>query len=65
MKIKKNLRKTNKNQIIKNIREIQKAIQLKCYDCMGGQKKIDCELEDCSLYNFRPWAKNNQNFSDK
>lgn len=65
MRIKKNLRQQRKNNIIKTLRKMQKAIRLNCYDCMGEQKKIDCELKNCSLYNYRPWAKNNDSMKDK
>lgn len=53
-----NLKSLKKYQIIKFIRNYEKRIKSKCYDCMAGQKKIDCRLEECSLYSFRPWAKN-------
>lgn len=52
-----NLKSFRKNQLIKIIRNFEEAIKLNCYKCMGGQKKIDCELGKCSLYSFRPWAK--------
>jgi len=52
-----NLKSFKKNQLIKIVRDFEKAIKLNCYDCMGGQKKIDCELEKCTLYPFRPWAR--------
>jgi len=54
----KNLKSLKKNQLIRIIRAFEKAIKLNCYDCMGGQKKIDCQLRKCPLYHFRPWAKN-------
>ena len=44
-------------KIIRRVRILETAIKKNCYDCMGGQKKLDCELETCSLYPFRPWAK--------
>jgi len=52
-----NLKSKSKNELIRKIRKLQKAIKLDCYDCMGGQKRIDCELEKCSLFQFRPWSK--------
>ena len=54
----KNLRKQRKNVAIKCVRTIQDAIKQYCYDCMGGQKKIDCQLTKCPLYPHRPWSKN-------
>jgi len=51
------LRPFPKLKIIRQLRIIEKAIKKKCYDCQGGQKRVDCELETCSLYQFRPWAK--------
>ena len=53
----KKLKSLSKYSIIKSYREMEKAIKSKCFDCMGGQKKIDCELNGCSLYKFRPWSK--------
>lgn len=60
----KNLKPYKKYQLIKIIRDFEKAIKLNCYDCMGGQKKADCELKKCSLHQFSPWAKNNKNNKD-
>lgn len=64
MSIKKNLRKLKKNAVIQSIREIQKAIKDNCVDCMAGQKKIDCELKTCSLYQYRPWANKSDSTQD-
>jgi hypothetical protein len=36
--------------------DVEKAIKFNCFDCVGGQKKTDCQIEKCSLYQFRPWA---------
>lgn len=55
------VKKLRKNQLVKIIREFEAAIKTNCYDCMGGQKKLDCEQETCALYPFRPWAKNKFN----
>ena len=51
------LKGERKFAIIKSHRELEEAIKKNCYDCMGHQKKIDCELEKCPLYRFRPWSK--------
>lgn len=53
----------SKNKLKQIIKEMQKAIKLNCYDCMGGHKKLDCQKEDyyCFLAPYRPWAKNNEN----
>jgi len=51
------LKNQNKYQIIKTLREVEKAIKLKCYDCVGHQKGFDCEDSECSIYPFRPWSK--------
>ena len=37
--------------------KIERAIKLNCFECMGRQKKTDCRLEKCFLFEFRPWAK--------
>ncbi len=58
------LKPVRKNELIRMIRNMQVAIKLKCYDCMGGQKRVDCELGDCTLWPFRPWAKNLQTNED-
>ncbi len=50
------LRKQKKNELIRKIRILEKAIKARCYECMSGQKKVDCQLELCNLYRFRPWA---------
>lgn len=57
MKKQKTLKSQERFSLIKNIRKLETAIKLNCYDCMGGQKKTDCEIEGCKLYSFRPWAK--------
>ena len=51
------LRKQKKNELIRKIRILEKVIKIKCYECMGGHKKIDCPSEQCKLYKVRPWAK--------
>ena len=56
MKMKK-LRSASKDSIIKSHRELEQSIKANCYDCMGHQKKIDCEKSDCPLYKFRPWSR--------
>jgi len=65
MKNTNNLKSVKKFELIKIIRNYEKGIRLNCFDCMGHQKRIDCELTTCSLYPFRPWAKNNKNLEDK
>jgi len=57
--------KRNKNQLKRIINKYKLGIKKNCYDCMGYQKKTDCKLEKCSLFAFRPWAKNNQNLKEK
>lgn len=53
----KKLKSSSKYSIIKSHREMEQCIRSKCFDCMCDQKKTDCELNDCSLYKFRPWSK--------
>ena len=53
-----------KKQLNKLIKEMQVAIKTDCFDCTGGQKKIDCELKTCALYRFRPWATNSDSVKD-
>ena len=53
-----NLRSMKKNELIRYIRKLETAIKLHCYECMGGQKRLDCELTHCHLYQHRPWTKN-------
>ena len=52
-----NLKSLSKYKIIEKLRVMEKGIKLNCYDCMGGQKRTDCRLNKCPLYNFRPWSK--------
>lgn len=51
------LRSLSRWKIIQKVRKLEKAIKEDCHNCMGGQKRVDCELETCPLYSFRPWAK--------
>jgi hypothetical protein len=39
------------------------AILLQCHQCMGfyQEGKIDCEVTNCSLYSFMPYAKKEPN----
>lgn len=59
--INKNLRikRISKDYLIRLIRKMKRAIKEKCYDCQGGHKKIDCEDDECGLFEFRPWSKTN------
>jgi len=51
------LRKLPKSLMIKNLRGIEKAVKIKCYDCQNWQKRLDCKDSNCPLYPFRPWSK--------
>lgn len=53
-----NLKSLPKYKLISVIRDIEKSIKKKCYDCMGGHKKTDCLSKDCLLFKFRPWSNN-------
>lgn len=55
----KNLKSLKKALIIKSHRNLEEAIKANCYDCMGCQKRIDCEVGKCPLYRYRPWSKKN------
>lgn len=59
-----NLKQAKKNELTKEVRKLKLFIKAKCFDCMAGQKKVDCELERCPLYSFRPWAKNTPSNED-
>jgi len=52
-----NYRSQSKNTLIAEIKKRDKAIRLKCFDCMGGAKRKDCDDTDCFLFPFRPWSK--------
>lgn len=43
----------------KKIQCYENAVKLHCYGCMGGRKKVDCEIEECELYDLRPFSKLN------
>lgn len=49
------MNQTKKSNSTKRIRELENAIKADCFDCMGGQKKVDCCLEECALYPYRPF----------
>lgn len=47
-----------RNELAKEIQELRSAIKADCIDCNGGQKKVDCEVPECSLYPYRPFPQN-------
>lgn len=49
------MRGEKRKEKTKKIADLKLAIKLKCYECMCGQKKIDCKIEDCHLYPYRPF----------
>lgn len=49
------LRKKSRNTLIRQHRAVEKAIKLKCFDCMQS-KRCDCEIKECPLYKYRPWS---------
>jgi len=51
-----NFRKLPRNNLIAAIKSIRKSIRLKCYDCMTGAKRTDCESQNCPLFPYRPWT---------
>jgi len=51
-----NFRKLPRNNLIAAIKSIRKLIRLKCYDCMAGAKRTDCESQSCPLFPYRPWS---------
>ena len=51
-----NYRAQKKNSLIKELKENNKAIKLKCFDCMGKARKQDCDSPSCALFSLRPWA---------
>jgi len=55
------VRGLRKNALVKKIRAFESAITRNCYDCMAGPKRIDCEIETCPLYPYRPWAERKRN----
>jgi len=42
-----------KREYKKEIKEMKKAIDLDCYDCMGKSYRR-CDIPTCSLYPYRP-----------
>lgn len=57
-------RKKLKEGIVKRTRDknrpsTTKAIREKCQDCCSGYQdgRLDCEIEDCSLYYFMPYGR--------
>ena len=51
-----NYRVQKKNSLIKELKENNKAIKLKCFSCMGKVRKQDCDSPTCALFSLRPWA---------
>jgi hypothetical protein len=53
--------KRNKRTLLHTkIKDMEYAIKVYCYDHNGGMKKIDCEIEDCPLYRYRPFGKHSK-----
>ena len=52
-----NYRSQDRNILIKEIKERDKAIKLKCFECMSGSKRQDCQTKDCPMFAYRPWVK--------
>ncbi len=57
------MKQEKRKQISRELTELKQAIKEKCADCMCGQK-TDCEIDDCSLYPFRPYRTRSRNDSD-
>ncbi|MFA5197164.1 MAG: hypothetical protein WC437_01920 [Patescibacteria group bacterium] len=55
------MKREKRTKLHSEIGKQKQAIKEKCYDCMCGSKKIDCLIEDCSLYRYRPFFKNKTN----
>ncbi|MDD3480689.1 MAG: hypothetical protein PHW75_00465 [Patescibacteria group bacterium] len=50
------MKRQKKNDLYKEIKSLRAAVKENCYDCMCGQKKVDCDNPDCPLYLFRPFG---------
>jgi hypothetical protein len=55
-----NMKRVKKKEVYGRLEDLQKAVKLNCYGCMGGQKKIDCGIEECALFPFRPFGKDSK-----
>lgn len=42
-----------RNELKQEVRKMKKAMFEKCIDCCCGQKRYDCEINDCTLYPYR------------
>ncbi|MFH0772871.1 MAG: hypothetical protein V1922_00995, partial [bacterium] len=50
-----NFRQLPKNNLIRNIKKIRKAVIKKCRSCIGDQKNIGCSTSGCSLFPYCPY----------
>lgn len=50
------MKQKKRKQLTTRVDDYKKAIKKNCYECMGGYKRIDCEIEACALYPFRPFG---------
>lgn len=58
------MRQEKRKQLSLELLTLKDALKLKCVDCLCGQR-IDCEIDDCSLYPFRPYRKRSKVNSDR
>ena len=54
------MKREKKKAVFSRLETVERAIKEKCIDSMCGQKKVDCETPDCSLYPFSPWGSKKQ-----
>jgi hypothetical protein len=50
------MKREKTKQINEFVKNLELAIKQNCYDCQGGHKKLDCLIERCHLYPFRPFT---------
>jgi len=59
------MKKEMRTQLIQRAKVLELAIIEKCYDCVCGAKKTDCEIDACPIYPFRPFRKINRKTTNK
>ena len=52
-----NYRYLSRNELIRRFKEMKKGVSKKCLNCVGNDTRYRCDITDCGLYQFRPWAK--------
>ncbi|RJO60239.1 hypothetical protein C4544_05710 [candidate division WS5 bacterium] len=50
------MKQAKRKKISLEITSLKQAIKSNCIECLCGQK-MDCEIAECSLFQYRPYRK--------